>query len=311
MLKMRADQVAKVRAFMDTKARSVDTALFSWHFDGGKVDEVATALKPYQCEDGGFGHGLEPDFWLERSSPMATTIGFQIMREIGLGVDHPMIQRAVKYLLNMFDGDRNCWHAVPVAVNDAPHAPWWHFDIATGRCGVEGTWANPNAEIVAHLTAYAQLVPPEFLARVTELAMAELNELPEKIDLHDFLCYQQLLEVSSGANHEHILTKLRASVPLMVSISPEDWSQYGTKPLQLCPTPQSEFYSILQDALPNALDSNLEFEIMRLSEQGCWDPNWSWFGNYDETWTQAKQAWQGALTVQTMKWLRSYERIEQ
>jgi len=160
--------------FLNTHARMLDRRLAEYYFWGGRIKDVREALKSFLNPDGGFGNSIEPDFRLQQSSPMATTIGLQYAREINLPSDDPIVQAAVRYLLTAFDPDQQRWHAVPAQINNVPHAPWWTLDVNTGRCGVEETWANPNAEIVGYLWQYRDLVPQPFLTSVTDVALAEL-----------------------------------------------------------------------------------------------------------------------------------------
>ena len=62
----------KARAFIRSQARPIDQGLFAFHFESGSSLEVLRDLEKFQNADGGFGHGLEPDIRLSKSSPMAT-----------------------------------------------------------------------------------------------------------------------------------------------------------------------------------------------------------------------------------------------
>jgi hypothetical protein len=53
-------------------------ALFAFHFGGGGAEAVVSGLERFRNGDGGFGHGLEHDFLMPDSSPMATTVALQI-----------------------------------------------------------------------------------------------------------------------------------------------------------------------------------------------------------------------------------------
>ncbi|MDZ7794829.1 MAG: hypothetical protein U5P10_14405 [Spirochaetia bacterium] len=132
------------RRYIAAECAPINLARFDLHFGGGNptevIDSVKDALKAYQNPDGGFGRGLEPDFLLPDSSPMATTIAFQIIEELegrALGeavgfetVDseapsacNPMITKAVHYLEQSYVDERDGWYAVGPAINDHPHAP--------------------------------------------------------------------------------------------------------------------------------------------------------------------------------------------
>jgi hypothetical protein len=237
---------------------------------------------------------------------MATSIALQYAREIELPSIDPIIQAAVRYLLDAYDADEQRWHAVPESINRVPHAPWWSFDETTRQCGVEGTWANPNAEILGFLWCYNELVPRQFLHALSDKAVSELEQMPKKLNLHDFLCYQRLHRYAPEPYRTVIEDKLIKSVILTVEVSPEQWANYGAKPLQIVDSPTSMFADLLNEVI----QSNLDYEIEHVNEDGSWSPNWSWYGNYDEEWVEAEMEWKGYLTVRNLKSLHNFGRIQ-
>jgi len=49
----------------------LELARWQIHFEDGSRENVLQMLEVYQNEDGGFGHGLEPDNWKPNSTPIA------------------------------------------------------------------------------------------------------------------------------------------------------------------------------------------------------------------------------------------------
>lgn len=298
-----ADGLRRSLRFLEVHARPLDQAIAAYYFRDGSVETVRTALRTFQNPDGGFGNAIEPDFRLQPSSPLATTVGLQYARALHLQADDPIVQGAVRYLLDAFDAQQNRWHAVPAQVNDVPHAPWW--TVKDGRCGVEGTWANPSAEVLGYLWQYQALVPADFLTEVTGTALAELGKMPDNLGMHEFLCYQRLSEHLPQPYKSTVLERLQNSLLFTVDTAPERWSEYGAKPLQIVPSPASPFAALLWDAV----QLNLDYELETMNADGSWSPNWSWFGNYDEIWPTAAREWQGHLTFRTLKSLADFGRI--
>jgi hypothetical protein len=111
------------RAFLETHGRDIDRARFDYHFGDGSQDAVLEALSHYQNEDGGFGHGLEPDISAPVSNPFATELALAIFSEVGAPGDHPMVQSTVRYLedTQREEGD---WQFSP-EVYEHPLAPWF------------------------------------------------------------------------------------------------------------------------------------------------------------------------------------------
>ena len=66
----------RAKTFVMEQGRDLDRALLAFHFEDGTADDVLTALAAYQNDDGGFGHGLEPDLRTQASSAIATTVAF-------------------------------------------------------------------------------------------------------------------------------------------------------------------------------------------------------------------------------------------
>lgn len=60
------------KEFVLQNARPVDMAVYRYFFENGSNEMVIEELEKYQNEDGGFGHGLEPDYLNPNSSPIAT-----------------------------------------------------------------------------------------------------------------------------------------------------------------------------------------------------------------------------------------------
>ena len=298
------DRFEKALAFVNRDACALDRAVARWLFRQGDVRDAVDELAAVQNSDGGFGHGLEPDFALRASSVLATTVGLQYADLLGLSTGHPIVAAAVGYLVDHYDPTRARWAAVPEAVNDVPHAPWWSVDRTTKLSGVEGSWANPNAEVVGWLWRHRRLVPAALLDRVMAAAREALVGAPSPMDMHDLLCWARwataLGDEAPRAATERLLTEARAVVAKDV----RQWAAYGAKPLSLAPAPNS----ILFPAVQSLTNTNLDWEIGQQQPDGSWRPTWSW-GQYPEAWARAEVAWAGRLTVDTLRTLGAYGRL--
>lgn len=305
MLMLDRAGLARARSFVRTHGRPLDGALCAWVFGDGSADAVAQGLSAYQTGDGGFGRALEPDFRFAGSSVLATTVGLQYAAAVGLAAQAPVVAGAVGYLVGAYDQAEGRWHAVPRAVNDAPHAPWWSVDPATGTCSVEGTWANPSAEATAWLWRWRSLVPPSLLEEATRRALAELAAMPERLDMHDFLCYARLAEALPAGERDAMRARLSRSVPRMVAADPAAWATYGATPLMLAPTPASPFAAVLGELV----DVNLDHVIASVGADGGWWPTWTWGDAHPDVWPTARREWAGQITAQTLRTLAAYGRI--
>ncbi len=88
-------------AFVQATARDVDKALLAYHLQDGPATAVLDALTSYQNPDGGFGRALEPDFRLDASSPMATSVALQYCQFAAVN-----ISRNEYYAIDIFSSYR-------------------------------------------------------------------------------------------------------------------------------------------------------------------------------------------------------------
>jgi hypothetical protein len=286
--------------FLLQRARPLERALFRFHFENAPAGEVRQALAAFQNEDGGFGRALEPDFRLPASSALATSLALKSLREAGIPARDPMVVAALRWSQGAFDRALDRWAAVPPAVNDWPHAPWWTWAAPGQPCFT----ANPSVEFVAHLWRYREAVDPAFLSEITARAEDLLHRLPDRPEMHDLLCVIHLAETPSvpAVLRNQAANYARQAGPLIVARDPGAWTGYAVKPLALAPRADS----LLAQLLDEPVRANLEFEIQRQGADGAWAPNWNWGGLFPKDWPQAESEWQGVLTLQSLLTLRSY-----
>jgi hypothetical protein len=295
----------RAKGFIRAHARPLDRSLFVYHFQSGSVDQVIAELVRFQNADGGFGHGLEPDFRLGASSALATTVAFQVLRELGVPSEDPTVGSGIAYFLASFDTVKRKWPSTPKELNDEPHAPWWHHDGDRGNAIDRSGWGNPSAEVVACLREHASLVPSEFLAELTDLAVDDIRSLPDEIDVHAMLCYLRLMDTLPGDSAGPLREKLETSARLGIAGDADGWPGASSSLFPFAPTPESPLADVLSASMARRLDT----EIERQSDDGSWEPTWAW-GQYEDAWQVARRDWQGHLTLQTLVGLRAYGRIE-
>ena len=304
-MKLSVTNFENASRFIKTQARGLERALFEHHFEAGSADAVLAELARFQNEDGGFGRSLEPDFRLADSSPLATSVAFQVLRELDTPTDQPLVQDGIAYFLKTLDANRNRWPAVPETVNGVPHAPWWTFDAAEGKVSPE-TPANPSAEIVGYLHAYAELVPPDFLAAVTDQVIAYLEAGHSSMAMFDLHCYRRMVKELPQAQQARVMAILQPAIANLVETDPAAWAGYVAQPLEFVKSPHSPFY----DSLREATEANLNYTLQAQAEDGSWPPKWSWGDSYPDTWPVVRQEWAGVLTVETLLILAAFDRIE-
>ena len=303
----------RARAFVVDQGRELDHRRFEFHFEAGSADAVVAALASYQNDDGGFGHGLEPDLRTPTSSAIATTVAFQIVREIRAPfpifreirapADHALVRKGIEYLLATYDESRQVWPIVPPEVNEAPHAPWWNYEKSAETFGQ--FLVNPRAEILGYLHDFSDGVPMRLLKILTEAVLEHLDSLPDEMKMEDILPFIRLAETKALPNRDRVWEKLVRAAAHSVVRDPEQWESYALKPLWLVSSPESPPAA----GLAHEVEMNLDFEVEQQGEDGSWSPTWTWYGQYPEAWEQAKREWQARITVDTLKALRDFGRL--
>jgi hypothetical protein len=317
--KLTIEAFERARTAVIKEARRLDVALLRYCFDHGSGEAVIRAAEAYQSSDGGFGRAIEPDFRLEASSVMATVTAFEYLRAVHAPADDPVVQRGVRFLLDRFKPDQGRWPQTPREVNLYPHAPWWHHN---GEADAAESWAVPNANAVAILHTYAELVPPALLDEVTQLAHSRLEEAPSPLGPYAVAAFLDLAESAADPATEHILARLRSEARQAVRLDPEGWESDHFQPFWIAETPESPLAEVLQPELGR----NLEWQIERQGRDGLWQPGWDWYlgqemmgcdcsvgkrrQEFERAWGAARSEWAGQLTVRTLRALQAHGMIE-
>ena len=290
--------------FIMDQGRALDQRRFEFHFETGSADAVLAALAPYQNDDGGFGNSLEPDIRTSVSSALATTVGFQILREIRVPVSHTLVRKGIEYFVATYDESRQVWPIIPPEVEEAPHAPWWNYENSAETFGQ--FLVNPRAEIVGYLYEFSDGVPTKLLKPLAAILLEYLDSPSDEMEMHDILCFARLAETEALPNREVVWEKLAQAAAPRVARNAEQLTGYVLKPLWLVSSPESPLATEFKDEV----EMNLDFEIEQQGADGSWSPNFSWGDQYPETWQKAKKEWQSRFTVETLKTLRDFGRIE-
>ena len=288
--------------FLMKHARPLERARFRFHFENGPDIDVWRELGTFQNADGGFGRALEIDLRTPDSSAIATTHALQIARELKLTSDHELVRRAMDYLRTTCATGNHVWPIIPATANNAPHAPWWTTK------NLAASWnhfrANPTAEIAGYLFLFGTAADKAWRQQVLTGALDYLATQPDRMNMHELLCFVRLAEMVElpVASQQ----KLARAVSAIVDCDPSRWPSYGLRPLSVVKSPQSPYYAPLRDAVAN----NLDYLIREQTEDVSWPPTWSWGDAFPETWPVARREWQGVMTLDALKTLRAFGRLE-
>lgn len=292
--------------FISERGRPLERALCTHHFTKPCPELVLSELEKYQNEDGGFGHSLEPDFRLPHSSPMATSVGLQILKDLDkLPQAQSMLKAAIRYLEASFQPVRNGWQPTPPTVNDYPHTPWWHFTSQKGKTVVDEHWGNPSAELAGYLFRYRDYVDSLDVDRLLAFAVRHLANKKE-FEFHETYCYIRLHNLLPADFACQLEGKICEAIDAHLNPHPETWdTDYLPKPLDFVGLSKHKF-----NISPDRIDLNLDYFVARLEQNGHILPSWP-----QEFYTgglqPARAEWQGILTLQAILILDRYNRLPQ
>ncbi|TFB19641.1 hypothetical protein E3U55_10555 [Filobacillus milosensis] len=295
---------------MKRHARPLEAARWEYNFEDGTKEQVLKCLKAFQNDDGGFGHGIEPDFWLPQSSSMSTWAAGQILIEVKADASDEMVQGMISYLVRTYDHETGMWPSVLPENNNYPHAPWWGWHE-----GVQENWMfNPGVELAAFLIHWS-----EENSEAASIGWASVEKAVDhlmnsnKMDFHEVNNFQEMirmLEVRQETFNERVSFSYDAVTKQINDLAeksaekdPSDWAT-GYKPLPL------DFVNSPDDVLyerfgPSLIERNLEFFFNQMTDEGTWDVSWDW-GSYPKEFAISRRYWQGILTVNRYKKLKSF-----
>ena len=297
-----ASNFTKATKFIKENARLVDLRLFEYEFEGGTAESVLDALASYQNEDGGFGHGIEPDFRLVKSSPMATSVGLQYCIAVDAAAEHPIVQKAIGYLVKTYDQEHGYWpFFTDTAVNDCPHAPWWHTEEIVPPS--EEFWPNVSAELVGYIHHYRDFVSAEFHDRVMVRAQKNLTSTAILRTYYDGLCWERTANVVDNPFQAQIQAKVQKTWKEMSPVTEETLKELPA--FVVVSSPESSLAQIFPQETAVLLQKSIEQQ----QDDGGWWPKWTW-GQYEEVWPIAQREWAGKLTLEALHAYKQFQLLE-
>jgi hypothetical protein len=301
-MKFTLDLFEKAEQTIRETGRKLDIAIFDYKFKKGSLDSVITELKKFQNEDGGFGHGIEPDFRLKSSSPMATTVGIQYCLKTGLPIDHELYLSAIHYFLQHYKEDDRYWTNVYENVKEEPHAPWWRVDKVEPP-NLE-RWANANAEISGYLFKFHEIVPK----RILDQLLTKITEVLEQSDIirgsvYNLMCFERGLEIFPENIQVILKEKIINTYKGFSPLTQEKLDEVRVFFLTKSPT------DLINHALDKDVEKLLDSEIELIKTNNGCIPTWSW-GMFEEAWEQAKKEWIGKMTVDLLITLKNYNKFD-
>lgn len=297
---------------MFNKARDIDVAVFNCLFSDMPRELVLDALSMYKNQDGGFGHGLEPDNYNPNSTAGQTVEALRIIEMIGYKnasenefLDK-VLNKTFNYLFNRCKIVDNKWCLTDPSNNNHACAIWYkHNDKAFDNLN-----NNPTAQIIAYGLLFFNESKPYYKKSLAMLDKCVADLLGyEECDKHEIACYHTLLRVLKEKNiladkQELIENKLLALGKKIVEHDPEKFTgNYPNLPLEVFSGENAD------EEVTKLIEANLDYLVDSLPIHGLWEANWTWCNDYPEQQT-ALLKWMGCITCRNLLILKKFNRLE-
>ena len=272
---------SQAREFVYRSARVLERRLFARLFEGAGTDGVVAAVLAYRNEDGGFGHGLEPDKLAPESQPLDVQIALQTLSEAGAR-EAEVGERTCGFLEGLAD-ERGFVPIVLPSVADYPRAAHWG----------EGNFPpgiSPAIGIAGYLHELG--VEHRWLTRVTQSCVEAIESEPLKDahQIHDAVAFAR-----RAPGGEKLLPRLAEALPQAdyFRSDPQDES-YG---LPATKFPREWFDDDVYEAHLAQLESDQQ-------EDGGWPIAWEPPG------AASVAAWRAIVTIEALRTLEENGRLE-
>ncbi len=283
------------RDFLMRYGRLVERRLFAACFEGAPPSGVLAAVAAYRNEDGGFGHGLEPDKRCPASLPIDVETALQSMAAVG-AADPEVLAGVCGYLARVAQ-DAGSGGAVPLAfpvIEAYPRAAHW----------TDWTYApalNPTAGLVGLL--YQLGADHPWIAEAAAWCWSRINsgDLPDDAHaLSEVLVLLAHAPERDLADAAAAVVRVRLENTAMFLLDPEA-TGYGLTPLNIAPLADSRWRGLFDEAL---IEAHLDRLVREQQADGGWPISWEPPGE------AALLEWRGIVTLQALRTLASYGRLD-
>lgn len=306
MKKFTEAQFEKAIQFIKTYANDIDCAMFEYYFESKSLEAVIDVLAAYQNEDGGF-RMLDYDIEYPGSCLKSTESACRYIYQLeNISVNHPMIKKLIRYLIDNYNRETGCWNNLLVPeVNDYPRAPWWNYEYVKIEKPINREEliayynANTNAALAGIIVKYKELVPEDLANEIKSIVIEKIMSSQE-FGQYDMMSYQFFLRGLEVYERNPLLDKLMGNGKLISLLDENGGTESAYKLSNWIDTPHHPYYQMYK----NDVIAYLEYLIDTQELDGSWAPNWSWGGA--EGWDRANQRLKGVLAVQFLKTIHRF-----
>jgi hypothetical protein len=282
---------AAAERFLRAEARLLEQRLFDTLFHDAPASGVVDALRGYRNADGGFGHGLEPDKQCPASLPLDVEVALQTLVAAGT-TDQDLLKGAADFLAGAAEAGAVSL-AAPV-IEGYPRAE--HLTDWTYEPGL-----NPTAGLAGLL--YHLDFPHPWRDAATRYCWQALEGNPPPEDVHALLeTFGFLAEVPDRERAEKQIPALteRLMTAPMFHLDPEA-EGYGLTPLHFAPEAASPWRSLFTET---QLNGHLDHLQRAQQPDGGWEITWQ------PPSAASRLAWRGRVTLEALRTLHSYGRLQ-
>lgn len=283
---------AKAADFIWKHGRLLERRIFEYFFHEGSKENILTALKAYQNEDGGFGHALEPDLRAPESQPLYVEFALRTLYDCNIKAPELSL-KACEYLSRHADLSKGIPALFPSALH-YPHAGHWDHPLS----------AEPSMDRLTGLAGLLkwQGIEHPWLDAAVEVCLGNLSAKKYE-DAHTILTSFCLLEsLPQTEQITRLFNKLAKELLTSAKFLRMDAhsQEYGLSPLEFAPSPSSYCNKIFSE-------DTLMQHLQALKSQQCDDGGWQI--RWEPPGETAKLEWRAHLTLKNLIVLKQYNEI--
>jgi hypothetical protein len=294
-----SETLTTARAFLDREGRLVERRLAATLFDGADPTGAVAAIAAYRNDDGGFGHGLEPDKRCPDSLPIDVETALEHLWTSGAAADPAVVQitsAACDWLASVAH-TAGAGGAVPLSLPVMERYPraehWTDWTYTPGL--------NPTAGLAGRLYRAGAGADHPWLAQATDWCWARL-ESGFSEDAHAL--GEALLFLQHVPDRERAEAVARQVPEWLAGVawfrSDPDDPGYGVTPLHFAPVPDSRWRPLFAD---DVVDAHLDRMVRDQQADGGWAISWEPPGQ------ASTLEWRGIETLRSLRTLRAYGRL--
>ncbi len=293
MLKLSFDNFIKARDYIFVHTDELNHAWFRYNFEDNNTEAFMKVLAKYQYENGGFG-GTFYEFDYQGPCLISTEVAIRYILELKEkpSVEHPVIKKMMKYILDNYHPEIGNWGEVAVPeVNKGTYCYWERYEgkdiipIESEDERIKKYEANHRACFAAFVEYYSELVPKELYLDIIKYPIQNIlrywdenapdfdKSIFEDGTPYNFEYYLQFVGCLKDKTLADKLTSILCQNPtaFMVLDYAKSDNEYVHLPCDSVKSPDS----IIYPAVKKLVDESLEYRIKQQSDDGRWPLGWS------------------------------------